>query len=152
MMKKWTEDTELVDSISTNLLDALAVFPKRLLQVDSLLRQFEMPMSQIQILVMLADGDLSIGQLSRLLGVAKPNVTPLVDMMSERGLVERYRSLTDRRVVNVHMTDKGAALMDEIRRAVSGQIVEWPVQLSRSEAKELNTALSRLLRLVAAME
>lgn len=152
MMKKWTEDTELVDSISTNLLDALAVFPKRLLQVDSLLRQFEMPMSQIQILVMLADGDLSIGQLSRLLGVAKPNVTPLVDMMSERGLVERYRSLTDRRVVNVHMADKGAALMDEIRRAVSGQIVEWPVQLSRSEAKELNTALSRLLRLVAAME
>ncbi len=152
MMKKWTEDTELVDSISANLLDALAVFPKRLVQVDSLLRQFEMPMSQIQILVTLADGDLSIGQLSQQLGVAKPNITPLVDAMSARGLVERYRSLTDRRVVNVHLTEDGVALMEKIRHSVSEQIVEWPAQLSRSEAKELNTALSRLLRLVATME
>lgn len=152
MMKKWTEDTELVDSISVNLLDALAVFPKRLVQVDALLRQFEMPLSQIQILVTLADGDLSVGQLSQRLGVAKPNITPLVDVLSARGLLERYRSLTDRRVVNVHLTEKGMALIEEIRQAVSKQIVEWHVQLNRSEAKELNTALSRLLRLMAAME
>ena len=147
MAKKWTEDAEILNSMATNLLDALAVFPKQLIHLDQLVREFEMPLSHIQILVVLAGGDLSIGSLSEKMGIAKPNITPLVDTLCRKQLVERIRSEVDRRVVNVHLTAEGVKLLDRVRESVSRQVTEWSIPLSRSEAKELNAALASLLRL-----
>lgn len=152
MAKKWSEDTELLDSMAGNLLDVLAIFPKQLIHVDALVRQFEMPLSHIQIMVTLSSEDLSIGTLSERMGIAKPNITPLVDALCEKGYVERIRSLNDRRIVNVHLTASGEALLAEIRSAIGMQISEWPIQLSRSEAKEMNASLSALTKLANAME
>lgn len=152
MAKKWSEDTELVNSMAANLMDVLAVFPKQLIHVDALVRQFGMPLSHIQIMVTLSAGDLSIGTLSERMGIAKPNITPLVDTLCDKALVERVRSLTDRRIVNVHLTDEGAKLLDQIRTAIAAQIGEWPVQFSRSEAKDLNASLAALTKLAASME
>lgn len=151
MAKKWSEDNELLESMAGNLLDVLAVFPKQLIRVDELVRQFGMPLSHIQIMVTLSNADLSIGTLSERMGIAKPNITPLVDALCDKGYVERIRSLTDRRIVNVHLTASGADLLSEIRTAISSQVAEWPVQLSRSEAKEMNAALSALTKLANAI-
>ena len=56
-----------------------------------------MPFSHIQIICLLSDGAMSIGEISMSLGIAKPNITPLLDALNERGVLERCRSEKDRR-------------------------------------------------------
>jgi DNA-binding MarR family transcriptional regulator len=43
-----------------------------------------------------------------------PDVTRLVDRLAKRGLVKRTRSETDRRVVQVDITEKGLGLLREL--------------------------------------
>ncbi len=148
MAKKWTADAALVSSLATNLVEALPLFPKRMIRMDAIVREQGMPLSHIQILVMLRNGPASIGELSSKLCIAKPNITPLVDSLRDQGLVERVRDEKDRRIVNVRMLPAGQEKLEGIQRAVAGQIMLWPGEFSRSEMKELNSALANIIRIV----
>ncbi|MBQ2953870.1 MAG: winged helix-turn-helix transcriptional regulator [Clostridia bacterium] len=145
MARNWTEDDMLVDSITGNMFDALPMLPKRLVRVDAITRRFDMPFSHVQILCMLSSGSMSIGEISRGLGIAKPNITPLLDSMAERKLLERVRSSRDRRIVNVELLPAGVEMAAAIRGVIAEQIAEWQETLSASEAKRLNSALACLI-------
>ena len=145
MAKRWTDDESLTDAISGNLYDALPCLPKRLIRVDAITREFEMPFSHIQILSMLSEGEMSIGDISMNLGIAKPNITPLLDAMHTRGLVERFRSVEDHRIVIVRLLPKGQELTQQIRQSIAGQVKSWPEGFSMSEMKRLNNALAYLI-------
>lgn len=155
MAKKWTEDNALLESITGNLFEALPLLPKRLVRVDAITREFDMPFSHIQIICMLQGGSMSIGEISKNLGIAKPNITPLLDNLHERGLVERVRSVKDRRVVNVALLPEGEEVAQKLRETIAGQIMAWPECISPAEAKRLNNALACLIdmgRLLAGQE
>ena len=47
-----------------------------------------------------------------------PDITRLLDKLSDRGLVERERPADNRRVVNVGITEAGLALLDDLAREV----------------------------------
>ena len=147
MPKSWTTDSALVDSVAKNLCEAVVLLPKKLLHVDELTRAFEMPFSHIQILIMLSTGDVTIGDISTTLGIAKPNITPLLDSLTARGLVERIRGTGDKRIVNVHLTEAGAELLGEMRKAIGLQVAEWEQVCNRSDIKQLNHALAYLVQI-----
>ena len=147
MPKNWTTDSALVDSVAQNLCEAVVLLPKQLLRVDELTRKFGMPFSHIQILVMLTSGDITIGDISTTLGIAKPNITPLLDSLSERGLVERVRGTGDKRIVNVHLTEKGHQVLDELRASVAEQVTDWEKWCNRSDMKQINNALAFLVQI-----
>lgn len=145
MAKKWTEDAALVEAISGNLYEALPLLPKRLVRVEQITHEFGMPFSHIQILCMLHDRSMSIGEISTSLGIAKPNITPLLDSLRARGLLERQRSETDRRIVYVHLQPEGVELARKIQASIAAQVAEWPPCFSHSEVKRLNNALATLI-------
>lgn len=145
MAKKWTEDSALLESITGNLFEALPLLPKRLVRVDAITRKFDMPFSHIQIMCMLQGGSMSIGEISRNLGIAKPNITPLLDNLHERGLVERVRSEKDRRVVNVALLPQGREMANRLHQTIAAQVSAWPECISQAEAKRLNNALACLI-------
>ncbi len=144
MPKRWTDDDILLNSVANDLLGTMSMFPKRIVRVDELIRSFGMPLSHIQILVLVSEGDLSIGQISERLGIAKPNITPLVDLLDERGYVCRERSARDRRVVCVHLQDAGRDKLKEIRDAMVEQIRAWPECFSAREIRRLDQGLQIL--------
>lgn len=145
MAKHWTEDTALLESISNNLYEALPLLPKRLVRLDAITKEFGMPFSHIQILCVLADGPMTIGSLSAALGIAKPNITPLVDNLRERGLIERRRSDLDRRLVHVALLPEGIDTAARLRQRIAEQVVAWPRSFSASDMKRFNNALSYLI-------
>ena len=151
MQKKRAMDTALLGSMTDVLMDALPVFPKKLLGVDTLQRTHRMPLSHLQILLMLRHEDLSIGEISRLLGIAKPNITPLVDALCDQGLVERQRDAHDRRVVNVRLLPAGEEKLSEVRATIDETVAGWGEQLSRSELREMNNALASIMRILGAV-
>lgn len=147
MAKNWTGDQALLEAISTNLYDALPLLPKRLVRVDALTREYGMPFSHIQILCMLSDKEMTIGEISASLGIAKPNITPLLDALNERGILERCRSEKDRRIVNVRLLPEGQALATRLKESIAAQVLEWPRSLSHSDVKRLNNALAYLIEI-----
>ena len=66
------------------------------------------------LVLLLGNGSATPKQLAQTLGVSPPNVTVLVDRLVERGLLQRQRSDTDGRAMNLRLTDKG---LDRARRA-----------------------------------
>lgn len=151
MPKKWTEDAMLVSSVAGNIIELLPVFPKRLIHTDALVRDHQMPFSHIQILVMLDGQDMAIGQISDRLGIAKPNITPLVDSLQDEGYVKRIRSEKDRRIVSVHLLPAGEEKLAAIRRDIVAQMASWTGSLSRSEVKELNNAMATIVRIAGSL-
>lgn len=145
MAKQWTEDAALLESISKNLYEALPLLPKRLVKVDAITREFGMPFSHVQILCLLSQGEMSIGEISARLGIAKPNITPLLDTLTSRGLLERCRSNADRRIVNVRLTQEGIESAGKLQENIGQQVQMWPEAFNRSDIKRLNNALAYLI-------
>lgn len=145
MSRRWTDDKALVDAISKNLYDALPRLPRRLVRVDAITREFQMPFSQIQILCMLSEGEMTIGEISTSLGIAKPNITPLLDAMVARGVLERCRSEADHRIVIVRLQPKGQELAGQVQQKIAEQMMNWSDDVNTSDIKRLNNALACLV-------
>ncbi len=75
---------------------------------------------------------------------SRANVTKLVDLLEERGMVKRL-TCSDRRVNLVALTEEGASFLAETAAEVIGFAEEAMKPLSRQEQKTLLALLDRLL-------
>lgn len=148
MAGKQILEENILNSIVISTVDAMPMLQKKLLGVTQIVREQQMPFSHIQILVMLKHCPMSIGDLSKKLGIAKPNITPLVDELCDEGYTERVRDEQDRRVVKVRLLDAGYQKLESIAKSEEKRILGWSEFISRSEARELNRSLQSLLRIV----
>jgi DNA-binding MarR family transcriptional regulator len=57
---------------------------------------------------------LTCGEIGARTVARDPDVTRLIDRLAKRGLVKRTRSETDRRVVQIDITEKGLGLLREL--------------------------------------
>lgn len=76
---------------------------------------------------LLEEGDLTIGELSNRISLAFSTTTDLVDRMERNELVERVRDSKDRRVVRIHVLDKGKRIIHEVidkRQEYLGEVLE----------------------------
>lgn len=60
------------------------------------------------------EGDMTIGELSNKMYLACSTTTDLVDRMEKNELVERIKDTKDRRVVRIHLLDKGKKIIEEV--------------------------------------
>lgn len=66
------------------------------------------------------EGDLTIGELSNKISLAFSTTTDLVDRMERNDLVERVRDTKDRRVVRIHVLEKGKVIIEEVVKKAAG--------------------------------
>lgn len=59
-------------------------------------------------------GDMTIGELSAKMYLACSTTTDLVDRMEKNELVERVKDANDRRVVRIHLLNKGKEIIEEV--------------------------------------
>jgi DNA-binding MarR family transcriptional regulator len=96
-------------------------------------------------------GDLSLSELSDKIRAQNSTVTGIVDRMEREGLAQRVRSTEDRRVVRIHLTEKGMKLAREIpvepmeilRSALSG--------LTATETRDLLRLMTKVARRIGAI-
>ncbi|MDY5515921.1 MAG: MarR family transcriptional regulator [Candidatus Ventricola sp.] len=125
---------------------------KRLLHMDLVQKEHGTPLSHVQVLAMLQDvGTMSVSEISRRLGIAKPNITPLVDRLYEGGYVDRQHDENDRRVVNIVLLPAGEEKLAAIRATIARQIQVQSENLSVSEFRELSDALSSVVRILSSL-
>ena len=152
MTKKRTIDPAMIDSVAQNMFHVLPLIKKRLLHMDLVQKEHGTPLSHVQVLAMLQDvGTMSVSEISRRLGIAKPNITPLVDRLYEGGYVDRQHDENDRRVVNIVLLPAGEEKLAAIRATIARQIQVQSENLSDSEFRELSDALSSVVRILSSL-
>lgn len=62
---------------------------------------------------------MTVSVLSTRLGIAPGNLSPLCKKMEGMGLMERQRSQTDERVVEVSLTERGREIVSDVRRRMA---------------------------------
>ena len=89
-------------------------------------------------------GPLTQGQVSAKLLKSTGNLTLVIDNLEKRGHVRRARENHDRRVVTIHLTDAGRALIERLFPAHAAAICDELNLLSVAEQEQLARICARL--------
>ena len=119
-------------------------------QMEALFADAELTFSQWTTLVALHDGRIkTAGDLAHNICHDAGSLTRLVDEMVARGLVNRNRSESDRRVVTLSLTARGRALVEQLAPRV---MHFWNGLLAGFTHTEVDSLIGLLTRLVLAAE
>lgn len=115
-------------------LSALTIFQslksKMARLMEPLFAQEGLTPLQGYVLLLLAEGAATVGQVSSQTRMGQANTSSLCKKLEQAGLLTRTRSLRDGRVVTLELTAKGAAAMERVRqgfaryRALAQQLPE----------------------------
>jgi len=87
------------------------------------------------------DGDMTIGELSNKMFLACSTTTDLIDRMESNGLVERVRDTSDRRVVRIHLKEKGQNIILEVLEARREYLASILTNFSKKDVEDLSRVL-----------
>ncbi|MCX6020264.1 MAG: MarR family transcriptional regulator [Chloroflexi bacterium] len=102
--------------------------------------------AQIQVIAHLAqNGSVGMGDLATGIGTSFSALTELVDRLEERGIVERVRSVRDRRQIMVQLTESWRPIADSVLRERMQVVDQVLNALSESEQDAFITGLKLLV-------
>ncbi|HEX6923174.1 MAG TPA: MarR family transcriptional regulator [Bacillales bacterium] len=110
-----------------------------------ILKEFNITPPQFVALQWLSEeGDLTIGELSGKMYLACSTTTDLVDRMENNNLVKRVKDRNDRRVVRIHLLEKGSDLIEKAIDRRQEYLQEIFEGYSQEEIDRLEDSLTRL--------
>lgn len=89
-------------------------------------------------------GRMTMGDLANELDITMAGATGMVDRLLQVGLVERYRSEQDRRLVHVDLSAKGRQKIQQLQETRQQYIRSLLIPLSDDELVTLHDLLSRV--------
>lgn len=100
---------------------------------------------QIMLLLQLhREGPMSVGEVARNLCVTQGVITRMVDLLKQKGLIERVRKTEDRRVVILSLTSQGKRKAARIRKVMVEETKDILRAVPSREREELHALLRRM--------
>lgn len=90
-------------------------------------------------------GQMPISHLAEKMSIARPNMTMLVDVLTNKGLVERSTSNVDRRIINVALTGEGLKYLDNVTSKMNEVLKEKISVFSDTEKNDVIKSLDSLI-------
>lgn len=100
---------------------------------------------QFWVLGALGEGPRRMSELAEITRTSSANITGIVDRLAERGIVERTRPESDRRVVEVALTKQGRTMMAEGMRQFQVRVGQVLAPLTAAEQAQLARLLKKVL-------
>lgn len=112
---------------------------------NNYMAQFDLSMPQFNILRILrgAKKPISVNSVKERMVERSPNTTRLMDKLIEKGLMERVRCESDRRVVYVSITEEGLKLLAKIDIDMEDTSI-FAQNLTDEEAEQLSQLLDKM--------
>jgi DNA-binding MarR family transcriptional regulator len=118
----------------------------RELAADHELAPLEVSSAQFLILATLGlSGTKSASDLCKGISYDAGAMTRMIDRLEDKGLIRRSRCPDDRRLVNLELTDAGAAAFPRMRDASMRVLNRFLQGFSKTEARQLEGFLTRML-------
>jgi len=95
-------------------------------------------------------GEVTTGRLAARVSLSQPTVTAIVERLAARGLIDRYRSETDRRVVHNRLTRRGRRAMEAAPPLLDEEFMARFASLPAERRREIVATLRTVATLVGA--
>ncbi|MCX6004481.1 MAG: MarR family transcriptional regulator [Chloroflexi bacterium] len=139
-----------LNTIADNILLFFPFFYRKILRVSHARSRVNPINMQFHVLSMLmTQGILPTSAIGRRLGISKPNVTSLVDRLIDQGYAERRPDISDRRVINIVVTEKGKRFILNRKRQARGSIKRNLSVLQPAEIENLSLALETFSNIIS---
>ena len=145
---------EFVEEAVQDSIRWIVWYLRRLVQADEmfnkeLYKKYSVSQPQLTCLLALHEyGPLPTSKLAKYMMVKPSTATGIVDRLEEKGLVTRQRSLLDRRVVTIELTDAGKSLAEEAPLPIPGRVVDGLNRLAVEETKNIVQSLATLVAML----
>ena len=117
----------------------------RELYTKELSRTYQVSASQLNcILALYENGPLPPSRIAREMMVKSSTVTGVVDRLEQKGLVRRSRNSSDRRVINVELTEAGTRLAENAPPPIQQKIIDGLSTLTERQVNRIVKALQML--------
>jgi DNA-binding MarR family transcriptional regulator len=136
-----------IDGILENMIHIMPVFHRKLLRMDLDGVTDNLTRLHLAIMGMLSETGMTMSELAKISMMTKPQMTHLIDQLVNLGIVERRPDATDRRVINLALTDKGRILLEDMKRKVKETIRNRLASLTAEELTQMSAALDTLRRI-----
>lgn len=103
-----------------------------------------------RVLVQIADGHASVGEIARLTGYARQSVQRLADALAADGLIEQEPDDSDRRKQRLRMTDAGRATFQAMEDHFDVWAARLMTQIREADLEAVTANLDRLHGIVQA--
>lgn len=106
--------------------------------------QFNITVEQFHILRHIRKGASSVSALAEVRMISRPGVSQIVELLVDKGLVDRQRDPDDRRYVQLSLTAEGDRLLDAIFNTNRAWMMEKMAGLTPVQLDEIVRALASL--------
>jgi MarR family transcriptional regulator, lower aerobic nicotinate degradation pathway regulator len=113
--------------------------------LSEIARQHDLSLVQTRLLGILRDRQPTMNALGRHLGLDKSSISGLVDRAQRHGLVTRTVSATDRRALQVSITDSGRLLAEQVAATFAERIETLVASLPESERLRLTQLAAQIV-------
>jgi DNA-binding MarR family transcriptional regulator len=133
---------QLLHRVRTEMLAAV----DREMAVDEQLMAMEVTSAQFVVLSTLSLGEMrSASDLCKHLSYDAGAMTRMIDRLEEKGLLKRSRCPSDRRLLNLELTEKGNLALPRMRWVAMGIVNRFLEGFTKVEARQLEGFLMRML-------
>ncbi len=116
-----------------------------------LLKESGLTTPQVLVLQSILDlGEVTTGQISNRMHLSQGTVTTILDRLEARGLVERYRSTSDRRVVHTRLTKDGRSVLKKAPSPLHERFVAKFSELSPTKQGQIIKVLDNIAHMMGA--
>ena len=95
-------------------------------------------------------GEVTTGKISAQVSLSQATVTSILDRLESRGLIERYRSSADRRVVHARLTKEGRAVLRKAPPLLHDRFVREFGALDGAHQAQIVDVLEEIAKLMGA--
>ena len=116
-------------------------------------RESGLTLPQLVVLTCVRDlGEVTSRAIAVAADLSAPTVNGILDKLEAKGLIQRYRSASDRRVVHARLTDRGAALLANAPPPMGDAFRIGLMTLPRAERRKLLSAIETVADMAAMSE
>jgi DNA-binding MarR family transcriptional regulator len=141
-----SEDTKLIFSAITHYRRWLSML------IPTIIPEVDVSYQQLNVLYYVRAEDASMADIARVLGVAPTVITGLVDRLESRGLIRRESHSTDRRRIQLVLTEQGHEISQRVEREITARIAKQIGLLPPERQEHLREGLMLFEQLTTELE
>jgi DNA-binding MarR family transcriptional regulator len=147
-----TTNRKQLEDIASDILDSFPVFLRRVSRMEAHRGMKKLDPSRFVLRAVYMHGPVRMSEIGKHMGISRPYMTILVDKLIEEGLVERVPDSSDRRVVNVTITDAGRDAVREFMSNARETIVRNLSSLDSTDISSLHEAMKRIRSITSKLD
>ena len=141
-----SEDTQLIFSAITHYRRWLSAL------LPTIIPDVDLSYQQVNVLYYVRVENASMADIARTLGVAPTVITGLVDRLESRGLIRREAHSSDRRRIQLVLTDRGREISERVEEGIATRIEQQVASLDAEKQRHLFEGLMQFEQLTKALE